>query len=235
MAIDMNADVGELIKGLFSSGNSGKKNPYSKLILSGVVLLLVATLYVTLVFLPTKKELLIKANQLAGIEYLKKDIQGLSRKIKVAAKELEAAQLQYEQMTKLFHTSKELEDLYQHISMLALTHQLTITKLEKAGEEPIFEQSSANKNKTNNQQQKKRVAFYKFKVKFNIMGNYAGYTLFRRDLAKLKKTINIDKETIRVAEIGTDSKKQYGVVIVAATLSTYRMPVTDKEKYVSRR
>lgn len=269
MAIDMNADIGEIFKSLFSKGGSNSKggeprpqNPYAKLIVTGTIVVIMIALYVTLIFIPAQEEIRMKQGQVDQIEQLRMEISNLNEEIISATKELSLAKDQYEKLTKLFHTDQELEDLYRHISMLALTHQLLVSKLEKAGEEPVFEIAIGQTeqiygdaefdggggddfvddgmveemsmggdpmmSENGNSEPKKKVAYFRFRVKFDITGNYSRYTLFRRDLAKLEKIINIDKETIIVMS----SEKQEGQVKVSATLSTYRLPA-EGEKYMN--
>jgi len=239
VAIDMNADIGVLLKNLFSKkgGDSGStekdKSPYLRLILIGSFLLLATILYIVAFFIPAQDDLRLKREQIAQISQLKNDIQTLSDQIIVAERELATDTAQYEQLTTLFHTDQELEDLYRHISMLALTHQLLVENLEKADEEPVFDamddQSTVIESDESESTVQRKVAFYKFKVMFEITGNYMRYTMFRHDLAELKKSINIDREIITVL----DSGKRQGEVKVSATISTYRLPSSDEERYTS--
>ena len=75
----------------------------------------------------------------------------------------------------------------------------------------------------------KKVAYYELKVEFEISGNYANYTNFRKGLAKLKKIININQEKIIVLE----SKTKKGEVKVETVLAIYRLPANDSEKYAT--
>lgn len=257
MSVDLNADIGVLLKGLFSGKKKGEQGPYMKLVITGFILLVLTVVYVIFVFIPAREELQTKQQQVAQIESIREEVVLLNEEITVATAKLAEDKKRYEKMTKLFHTSQELEDLYRHISMLALTHQLLIAKLEKAGEEPVFKvvtpsdlpmdsgphpaedlvddnmplppsEEDMSMEGEGADSDLKEVTFYKFKVRFDITGNYSRYTLFRRDLAKMKKIINIDKEVITVL----DSEKQRGNVKVSATLSTYRLPANDEERYV---
>ena len=79
---------------------------------------------------------------------------------------------------------------------------------------------------------KREVAFYKISVGFEFIGNYLGYTNFRRDLAKSKKIINIERERITVLPPDNDKGGQ-GVVAISATLSTFRFPNSDAERYLT--
>jgi len=250
MAIDMNADIGEIFKSLFSkkdNGDSSKskksksdKNPYSTVILAGASVVLIIVLYVFFVYIPTQEELRIKEEKISQLDIMRIEVDVLSGKIEKAKIELADAKKKYESLTQLFHSDKELEDLYRHISQLSLMHQLMISKLEKAGETPVFESIHPNENQNdlqNNdydpaaQEEKKRkkVAYYEFKVKFEISGNYANYTKFRKGMADLKKIININEEQIIVLE----SETAKGEVKVSATLATYRLPANETEKYIN--
>ena len=143
MAIDMNVDVGALIKGLFSKDKGGNKpaNPYLKIITAVLVLVTLIGAYIFFHYLPTKEDLRIKNHQISQVESLKLEISDLNDLIDKTKLDLETAQKDYEKLTKLFHTDKELEDLYRHISMLALRNNLMVSKIEKGSEKPVLELS----------------------------------------------------------------------------------------------
>ena len=79
---------------------------------------------------------------------------------------------------------------------------------------------------------KKEVAFYKIEVRFEFVGDYISYTYFRRDLANQKKIINIEREQI-LAQPNNAEANSDGVVQISTTLSTYRFPNSESEKFVS--
>ena len=65
MALDMNVDVGALIKGLFSKkdakeGVNSPPSPHAKTALIVVIVLLLIGLYIYFVYIPTKEDLRIK-------------------------------------------------------------------------------------------------------------------------------------------------------------------------------
>jgi hypothetical protein len=176
---------------------------------------------------------------------LRSEVTVLSDRILKAQADLDEAQKEYERRTTLFHTDKELEDLYGHISMLAMKNQLMVTKIEKGVESPIFEvilsetQSSIcdgsssntmNSDDFNTQEasQLKKVAYYEFLVDLEISGNYKNYTNFRNGLAKLKKIINIMRESIVVLE----SETRRGDVKVVSSIATYRLPANESERCI---
>ena len=117
-------------------------------------------------------------------EVLKQEIILLKAKIK-------KIQPEYDKKSKLFHSQKEVEGLYQNISNYASVNKLNIIKLNK--EHPLPVSQDKDKNKP---------AYFKIPVSYEISGNYLGYLKFRRALARSNKVINFDREEIKVVEGG---------------------------------
>ena len=246
MAIDMNVDVGALIKGLFSKKTSQEgaktpQNPYAKILISIVTVLILIASYIYFIYLPTQEELRINNEKISQIEILRSEITVLENRIVKAQVDLDEAEKEYERRTTLFHTDKELEDLYGHISMLAMKNQLMVTKIEKGVENPIFDETQSsicdrnlsnaeNSDDFNMQEstQLKKVAYYEFLVDLEISGNYNNYTNFRHGLAELKKIINIKRESVVVLE----SETRRGDVKVSSSIATYRLPANESEKCI---
>jgi Tfp pilus assembly protein PilO len=153
MAIDMNGDIGEIFKNIFSKKtsndnslkNNPKKpsNPFIKIVAAGGIVFLLIILYLFVGYFPTQEENRIKRENVALINDLNTCIAEISDDIVSASKELNFAQSEYKRLTKLFHTGQELDDLYRHISMLALSNQLMVLKINKVGEYPVFEAKEA--------------------------------------------------------------------------------------------
>ncbi len=118
------------------------------------------------------------------ISILKQEIIQLKAKIK-------KIQPEYDKKSKLFHSQKEVEGLYQNISNFASLNNLNIIKLNKENPQPV----SPGKDK-------KKAAYFKIPVSYEISGNYLGYLKFRRALAKSNKVINFDREEIKVIKGG---------------------------------
>ena len=118
------------------------------------------------------------------INVLKQEIILLKAKIK-------KIQPEYDKKSKLFHSKKEVEGLYQNISNFASLNNLNIIKLNKENPLPV----SPGKDK-------KKAAYFKIPVSYEISGNYLGYLKFRRALAKSNKVINFDREEIKVIKGG---------------------------------
>ena len=131
----------------------------------------------------------------------------------------------YEKNSKLFHSKKEVEDLYQNISKFALINGLSITNLKKgepkavagAAQDQSTEQTTENSTTTENQEGQK-VMYYTIPVEYEIQGNFLSYLKFRRALSKSKKVINFDKE-----EISTIAEIQ-GQILSKGTISIVGLP-----------
>ena len=137
--------------------------------------------------------------------------------LQASVKELEP---RYKKSSKLFHSKKEVEDLYQNISNFAMTNGLTIINIQKG--EPIAvggNDNTQNEQTENSQdnQEGTQVLYYKIPVNYKIQGNYLGYLKFRRALSKSSKVINFDKETITV-----DAKS--GQILSEGTISIVGLP-----------
>ena len=132
---------------------------------------------------------------------------------------------EYEKNSKLFHSKKEVEDLYQNISKFALINGLSITNLKKgepkgvagAAQAQSTEQTTENTTTTENQEGQ-NIMYYTIPVEYEIQGNFLSYLKFRRALSKSQKVINFDKEEITtIAEI-------QGQILSKGTISIVGLP-----------
>ena len=253
----MKLDIGAFFKGLTSRKKDGGKAeapPYQNAMVAGVLVVILIIAYGYFVYFPGQKEIAEKEALIASTEELRSELVNITEEILVKEVKLQEDKYRYEELSRLFHDKKELEDLYRNISLLALTYELMVAKLEKGREIPVFKENVApmeseyseyDENSDGNAEDlayvadsgeegevKKEVAFYKIIVKFEFSGNYLSYTYFRRDLSKLQKIINIEEESIEVpSPDGADSSSD-GSVKINATLSTYRFPNNDTERYI---
>ena len=137
----------------------------------------------------------------------------------------------YKKSSKLFHSKKEVEDLYQNISNFAMANGLTIINIQKGEPKAVSGNDNTQNEQTENSQDNQneqtensqdnqegaQVLYYKIPVNYKIQGNYLGYLKFRRALSKSSKVINFDKETITV-----DAKS--GKILSEGTISIVGLP-----------
>ena len=128
---------------------------------------------------------------------------------------------EYEKNSKLFHSKKEVEDLYQNISKYALLNGLSIVNLKKSEPKAVSgsaqnnsEQSSSSENNNEGPQ----ALYYEIPVEYEIRGNFLSYLKFRRALSKSSKVINYNKE-----EITTLTEIQ-GQILSKGTISIVGLP-----------
>jgi len=145
--------------------------------------------------------------------------------LKASVKKLEP---EYNKNSKLFHSKKEVEDLYQNISKYALMNGLSITHLKKGepkGVAGVTPNQSTEQTTENNTDQNlaenpegQQVMYYKIPVEYEIQGNFLSYLKFRRALSKSQKVINFDKEEINV------QKEIQGQILSKGTISIVGLP-----------
>ena len=139
--------------------------------------------------------------------------------------DVEKLEPDYEKNSKLFHSEKEVEDLYQNISKFALLNGLSIINLKR--NEPKAVNGSSQTSTENNSEQNstteannagQQVLYYEIPVEYEIRGNFLSYLKFRRALSKSSKVINYDKE-----EITTLTEIQ-GQILSKGTISIVGLP-----------
>ena len=132
---------------------------------------------------------------------------------------------QYEKNTKLFHSKKEVEDLYQSISNYALVNGLTILNLKKNKPDAVGANSSQNNTNTNQNNNNAGsnpnagTLYYKIPVDYQISGNFIGYLKFRQSLSKSNKHINFEKEKITIIQNNSS-----GSILAEGTISIVGLP-----------
>ena len=131
---------------------------------------------------------------------------------------------EYEKNSKLFHSKKEVEDLYQNISKFALLNGLSIVNLKKSepkavnGSNQTSTENNAEQNSSSENNDGQQVLYYEIPVEYEIRGNFLSYLKFRRALSKSSKVINYDKE-----EIKTLTEIQ-GQILSKGTISIVGLP-----------
>jgi Tfp pilus assembly protein PilO len=119
---------------------------------------------------------------------------------------------EFSKNSKLFHSKKEVEDLYQNISKFALINGLSITNLKKG------EAKGVAKAGDDQSTEGAKILYFKIPVEYEIQGNFLSYLKFRRALSKSQKVINFDKEEISV------QKEIQGQILSKGTISIVGLP-----------
>ena len=126
----------------------------------------------------------------------KNEITKFKQEIKNAKKKLKKLTPNFEKYSRLFHSKKEVEDLYDNLSTYAEANGLVISNIEKKPPVPVYKGKSAKKKKK--KKNKSNISYYRIPVQYEVQGNFLAYLKFKRLLSKSKKMINFDKESIKV-------------------------------------
>ena len=213
-------DLNDIFAKLKSGGLADKKTLIKFGVGFGAILIFLLGYYafVSPIVKQQEEQIFIMNENKIKIEEFKNNI-GI---LKASVKKLEP---DYVKNSKLFHSKKEVEDLYQNISKFASINGLSITNLKKgepkavagAAQEQSTEQTTENTTTTENQQGQ-NVMYYTIPVEYEIQGNFLSYLKFRRALSKSQKVINFDKEEITtIVEI-------QGQILSKGTISIVGLP-----------
>ena len=215
-----NIDVNELFNKLKSGGLADKKTLIKFGIGFGAVFIFLIFYYV---FVAPKVN--VQEEKLRIMNENKEKITEFNNNIGTLKDAVTNLEPEYEKNSKLFHSKKEVEDLYQNISKFALMNGLSIINLKKSepkpvngSEQPSSENNSEQNSTTENNNQGQQALYYEIPVEYEIRGNFLSYLKFRRALAKSSKVINYDKE-----EITTLTEIQ-GQIISKGTISIVGLP-----------
>ena len=207
-----NLDVKDLIEKLKSMDLMSNKKFLIKFGIGFISILAFLIIYYFFIS-PTvkfqKEQILIMNENKNKIEEFKTNLVTLKKTIKKLEPD-------FKKNSKLFHSKKEVEDLYQNISNFALANGLSIVNLKKV--EPIAVSNNTDGSDQTNNEGEVQALYFKIPVEYEIMGNFLGYLKFKRSLASSSKVINFDKEEINVL------KEAQGKVLSKGTISIVGLP-----------
>ena len=161
-----------------------------------------------------------KKAQLEDMTLKQEEITQFNQEIKANKNKIKKLRPEFEKYSSLFHTSAEVEGLYQTLSEFAGQNGLVITKIEKKKPEAVSksdalgEKKSKKKKKATKKKSIKNIAYYKIPVDFEITGNFLGYIKFKRAISMSNKMLNFDRESIKVVKGNTT-----GAIKVNGTLT----------------
>ena len=212
-------DIKDLLEKIKTGGGTNVFKDKKTLIKFGVIggailiFLIIYYAFVSPVISAQKEKINIMNENQANIDEYLANIETLQANVK----ELEP---RYKKSSKLFHSKKEVEDLYQNISNFTMANGLTIINIQKGEPTAVEGNDNTQNEQTENSQDNQegaQVLYYKIPVNYKIQGNYLGYLKFRRALSKSNKVINFDRETITV-----DAKS--GKILSEGTISIVGLP-----------
>lgn len=200
-----NMDVNDLLAKLKSQSDIFKDKKLMIKISVGLGAILIFLIIYYGFVSPVVKEQKIK---IAEMEDFQNKIVAFTDNISQLNQRIKEIQPEYDKNSKLFHSAKEVEGLYQNISNFAITNGLNILNLKVQDPVPVTsknQNTDLSQNTNQNQDPNNsgaNVEYYKIPVTFEIQGNYLGYLKYRRALSRSKKVINFDTEKVSVNDSG---------------------------------
>lgn len=214
-----NIDVNDLFNKLKSGGFGDKKLLIKFGIGFGAVLIFLIIYYVFVSPVVTAQE-----EKLKIMNENKEKIIEFNNNIGTLKGAVTKLEPEYEKNSKLFHSKKEVEDLYQNISKFALLNGLSIVNLKKSepkavnGSNQTSTENNSEQNSSSENNEGQQVLYYEIPVEYEIRGNFLSYLKFRRALSKSSKVINYNKEEI------TTLKEIQGQILSKGTISIVGLP-----------
>ena len=213
-----NLDVKNLLEKLKGGGADVLKNKKLLIKLSIVggsilLLLIVHSFFIAPIVNAQKLQIdIMNGNQTKTQEYLN-NITELENTVK-------KMEPKYEKSSKMFHSRKEVEDLYSNISKFATMNGLSIVSIVKGEPEAVGENGDSLEQ-TENAENNPSPLYYSIPVNYKINEGYLGYLKFRRALSKSNKVINFDKEIITV-DVASGKILSEGTISIVGLPNEYK-------------
>jgi len=176
------------------------------------IIIFLIVYYAVLSPIVKEKKLLLEDKKLKENEIVQ-----IQNEIIINKKRLKKLKPKYKEQSTLFHSKAEVEGLYQSLSRYAGVNGLTISKIEKKKPEPVLKTGIAEQPAE--LLKKQDISYFKIPVEYVIKGNFLGYLKFKRAIAKSKKMLNFDNESISVVQ--NDST---GAIIAKGELTIVGIP-----------
>ena len=201
------------LKNLFSKKNADANaepktiKDYIGLIVTICIIIIFLLIYFFLIR-PTFKE----QEALIQDKYYKlQEIDNMNSQISSLITKVAELELEREEKFKLFVSEKEVEELYQLISLSALRNNLKVNRLIRGEEEAIRENANQSGDVSSIP-----VDYYKIFVEYDIEGKFPDYLKLKSEIAELDKLIVFEEEEVRTTEART--------VVARVKISLVRMP-----------
>ena len=147
-----------------------------------------------------------KQYQVQDMNLKKQEIANFENDIISINKKIKKVKPTYEKNSSLFHSKKEVEELYQTLSQYAAVNGLIVSKIDKKEPKPVLKDGTTKSN--NKELNKQNVSYFMIPVNFEMRGNFLGYVRFKKQLSKSNKMLNFEKEVIKL-----ENKNSSGIVI----------------------
>lgn len=238
MAVDLNMDMGAIIKGLLNkkSGDSSsasmgsnddivaKIKPFAGAIGLFLTTVILFVLYYNLYYTPMVQANLKKEEQIKKLENLKSQTATLEQKIASIKKTLVDSKDTYLESLSHFGNSEDLGELYRSVSTLAAKYGLTVLNIKELGTTSNMDAPKGMKPEEAAKLPKPQTEVKEIQVEAELKGPYSEYIKFKEDLAIAEMLLKVNSEDIKVKS----DKSDQGNIFATLNLSTYAI---DKKPF----
>ncbi|MDA0781645.1 MAG: hypothetical protein PQ612_04640 [Rickettsiales bacterium] len=247
MAIDLNQDMGALIKSLMGKNNGSSDSgaaasanasnegsvadkiiPFRNVIIIFIIIIGSSVAYYKLHYTKMVKTNAEKAEEIERLNKLKTDTANLEKQITNMRNDLSASKEEYLESLSHFGNSEDLGELYQSISILAEKYGLKVLNIKETTPPPPPAEPLNSKGTKPAFQKKANITEVKeIQVKVELKGPYVEYIRFKEDLAVAEMLLKINEETVKV------KKDEVGKVYSQLTLTTYAIDKKPFQKVIA--
>lgn len=237
MAVDLNVDMGDLMKKLMNKNGKGQSVAnvsaagggsamekimfYKYIILAGFVVMLCAVYFFLNIYASATKENMEKEAKLTELLKKKEELVQLKQRADTIKNTLSKSKERYLEELSHFGNSEDLGELYQSVSKLATKYNLIVLNIKEV--EPPKVTPKKGKDGKEIVEPKKLVSAKEIKVDVELKGAYNEYMLFKEDLSIAEMLLNVNTENIKVGKSTIDKNLIYAKL----NLSTYAIDKTS--------
>lgn len=224
--VDLNADVGTIIKGLLGKGGpkkpvaakgqkpEGMPSPLRSVTLIGIVAVVATAAYVQFFYIPKQRALTEKLSKLEETKKMQGELVQLDGETAKLTKKLEDNREHYAKVIQSFGVNGRIEDLYRAISDIAAVHNLTVVNIRGSDVPAATQGKKSDKDKPAPSPAAESVI--EKMVNVELQGKFQQYVAFREKLMQEKPVLSVKSEAI---EMG--AKGQPGWITIRLVLLDY--------------
>lgn len=240
MAMDLNVDIGEVLRKLLHKPQPGGGLQHlSKALLLGFLAFSILLAYVFLYAWPMASKNAELEARVMALDGLRADMERLNAQKIALNRKYEQERAANRELTARFVTEEETEVFYDKLSQLAARSGLTLTLLKRGQDLPV---TDPNKRAVAAQEAqgmppgadgapaKGRAILNKASFELNMTGRFPAYLHFLESLAEMKEMVQIDRFSITAAP--AEAK---GRIVVKSVFSVFRLPPKTDSAHPNQR
>lgn len=233
--VDLNADIGDILKGLFGkknsadgnngSGNTGNKvdaKYYKGVIIASFLYISMTILLIYAIYSYVYSDYVTNKEDLEKRTFMAENITKMKQKTESLNKNMVNSYSEYQEILDDFGNTADIQELYRTISNIAVRYNLVVLNVrrekEKINAADRYKAKKANKGK----EETKEELVKEVHVFFNLEGSFGSYISFKERLYRELPIINIKDEKISIV----DDKEKGSIVSIELLLTAFTVDKT---------